>query len=442
MWRLTTGLPVLVVLIVMNAQPGAAQQGQGGSGDAPSVIDLPLIGTVELPGFLSFLGRPQEQDQSEQQPPPAVVFTTADMRPVGDSFSFIGRIAPIEQVSLVTRVPGFIDAVDFEGGQNVQAGDTLFQIDPAPYQAELRAAQAELESAQAQEVEAERALARNQELRESGTVSQSMLDDARAAFQAARGMRLQADAAVDRAQLNVDYTTILAPIDGRMSAPNLTRGNYVTASSGPLAELVQLDPIWGVFALGETRLATWRRLGIGGSDTAPVSPSGDAPAESDAEPLKVRNYDLTLRLPDGSAYATEGDFDFIGNSVDATTGSVEVRVRFANPDSLLLPNQNVTLHVTEANPPIYPAIPQSALQLDRDGTSVWVLQDDDTVRRATVQTTATDTPGMTAVISGLDGGARVIVRGASQLQDGQTVDPRSDAAAPDGAGNGAGGAGE
>ena len=447
-------IPPLAICLAA-ALPATAQDGGGSSGGAqpPSTIDLPVIGEVELPGFLSFLGSPPEQSEQEA-PPPAVVTATADVEPVSERFTFIGRIQPIERVEIIARVPGFIEEVDFSGGASVEAGDTLIRIDPSQYQAELMSADASLQSAQAQETEAERALTRAQELRDSGTVSQSALDEARAAYEAQRGARLQAEAAVAQAQLNVDYTTLTAPIDGRMSAPLQTRGNYVSSGSGPLAELVQLDPIWGVFALGETRLATWRRLGVGGADPAPVDTGddGDAPDATEQAPTMPTapdaavpagpDYDLALLLPDGSRYLPAGTFDFIGNGVDPATGTFEVRVRFDNPDGVLVPNQNVTLQVTETDPPRYPVIPQAAVQLDRDGSAVWVVREDDTVARVPVTLETAFEPGMTAVTSGLTGGERVVVRGGAALQDGQTVSPRAEGATAAGGEAGASGEGD
>ena len=436
-----------LILLLAAAQPAVAQDSGDGSGQGASTIDLPLLGEVELPGFLSFLGSPPEKAQQGDRPPPAVVTTIAKVEPVSERFTFIGRVQPIERVEIVARVPGFIESVQFEGGNTVEAGDTLVQIDRGQYEAERMSAQASFESAQAQETEAERALSRAQELRDSGTVSQASLDEARATFEARRGTRLQAEAAVAQAQLNLDYTTLSAPIAGRMSAPLQTRGNYVTTGSGALAELVQLDPIWGVFALGETRLTTWRRLGIGGADPAPLTSGDGDGATASTMPVTPnparpggQAYDLTLLLPDGSRYLSAGSFDFIGNGVDPATGTLEVRVRFDNPDGVLVPNQNVTLRVTESDPPRYPVIPQAAVQLGRDGSSVWVVNDDDTVRRVSVTLETAHEPGRTAVTDGLAGGERVVIRGAATLQDGQTVSPRAEGATA--AGGSGGGQGE
>nr|WP_235971025.1 efflux RND transporter periplasmic adaptor subunit [Palleronia pontilimi] len=415
------------ICLVLAATPIAAQQ-EGAQPSGPT-IELPVFGDVPVPDFLAnLLGIEAEasgggQGGGGQSAPPAVTFATAERRAVAESYSFLGRVEPIERVSVQTRVPGFIDAVAFSGGETVESGDLLFQIEQAQYEAELQAAQARAESARAQAANAERSLARAQELRDSGTVSAANLDDAAAAFEAAQGDVLQAESAVRQAQLNLDYTTIKAPISGKMSQPFSTRGNFVSTATGPIADLTQLDPIWGVFALGENRLIQWQRLGIGGTDVAPVEEQ-DADRSAAADGLSISGYDLKLLLPDGSTYAEAGELSFVGNSIDPSTGTVQVRVAFPNPDGLLLPNQNVTLTVVESDPPEYPVIPQAAVQLGRDGRAVWIVKDDDTVSRVPIEVQSIDSPGDVAVTRGLEGGERVIVRGTMSLQDGATVDPR------------------
>ncbi len=422
---------LLAAAFVAAGFPLSAQESGGGGGGAR--LDLPVIGELPVPGFVADLfgldggdggadGGGEDGSGSGQAGPPAVVVEPAEAQPVADSYRFLGRITPIERVSVQARIPGFIEEVAFEGGEMVAEGDLLFQIERAQYEAALGSAEAQLAGAEAAFRETQRQAERQRELAESGTVSQANLEDALASLEAARAERLQAQAAVDRAELDLGYTSIEAAIDGQMSAPEITRGNYVSAQSGTLATLVQLDPIWGVFALGENRLATWRQIGLSGSD--PDAPDGAGGGDGGARSLSAEGYDLTLVLPDGSSYGRGGTFDFIGNTVDPETGTVSVRVRFDNPDGLLLPNQNVTLEVRESDPPVRPVVPQAAVQLGRDGSAVWVVRDDDTAARLPVETAAGPRPGTVSITRGLAGGERVVVRGALSLSEGQTVDPR------------------
>ncbi|MEX6506125.1 efflux RND transporter periplasmic adaptor subunit [Jiella sp. M17.18] len=476
---------------------GDSQSGGGGSGqgEGGATLDLPLIGKIELPGFLSFLGsrdggsgsggKGGAAAQAADQPPPAVITETATVKPVGDRFEFIGRIAPIQKVAIQARVAGYLEKVAFKGGQTVHKGDLLFQIETDQYQAALAAAKAQLSGAQAQLNEAQRSLARNKQLAQSGTVAQANLDQAQAQFESAQATRLQAEAAVQQAQLNLGYTKIVAPIDGEISAPLITVGNYVTASSGTLANLIQMDPIWGVFPIGEGQLINWKKLGVGRSgssaavnqaggnsggsgdqaggsgaqnDGGGASAAGGSAAQGPAGPppgaaevggagdsgssngKDAEDFVLSLVLPNGSKYRPNGTFDFVDNTVSATTGTIETRISFPNPGGYLLPNENVTLVATQKDPPRLPVIPQAAVQLSRKGRSVLIVKADDTIARRMITvaggSSGTLDPGEVAVTSGLKGGEDVVVRGAMTLKEGQKVSPRPASAA---AGHGAGG---
>lgn len=412
----------------VHAQSGGGEQGSS-SKSQTSTLDLPLIGEIELPDWLSFLGSSSEQsgrseagggsgasgggDQGSQQPP-AVVVSRAELQSVGNEFEFIGRIEAIENVTLQARVNGFIEEVFFEGGDTVSVGDRLFKIEDDQYQASLDSAEAQLAGAEAQLAEAERSLRRAQELIDSGTIPQAELDNARATFESAQATRLQAQANVRQAQLNLDYTSIEAPIDGVISAPLITKGNFVSAASGTLANIVQLDPIWGTFPIGEERISTLRRIG-----------GGEGEAAESAE-----DYRLSLKLPSDEELPGDGSFAFVGNTVDQSTGTIEVRVRFPNPEGRLLPNENVTLVATERDPPRLPVVPMAAIQLSREGRYLFLLNgDDDTVRRQPVQL-GKQLRGTAAISSGVEAGDLVVVQGVQNIQDGAKVTPNFEESAP------------
>ncbi|MER0237938.1 efflux RND transporter periplasmic adaptor subunit [Fulvimarina sp. MAC8] len=427
--RRAVAIAFLILAVAAGFQESAIAQSGGGQGGGSntesqrSTLDLPLIGEIELPDWLSFLGSSSEQsgqsasgggsggggpgDGQGSQPPPAVVVTRAELQSVGDEFEFIGRIEAIENVTLQARVNGFIEEVFFEGGDEVSVGDRLFKIEDDQYQASLDSAEAQLAGAEAQLAEAERALQRAEELIDSGTIPQAELDNARATFESAEASRLQAQADVRQAQLNLDYTSIEAPIDGVISAPMITKGNFVSAASGTLANIVQLDPIWGTFPIGEERISTLRRVGGG---------EGDAGDSAD-------NYRLSLKLPNDEQLQGDGDFAFVSNTVDESTGTIEVRVRFPNPDGRLLPNENVTLLATEREPPRLPVAPMTALQLSREGRYLFLLDDeDDTVRRQPVQI-GKQMRGSAAISSGVEAGDLVVVQGVQNLEDWAKVTP-------------------
>ena len=343
------------------------------------------------------------------QQTPVVVAARAELQSVGERYEFIGRIEAIQKVTVQARVAGFIQEVFFKGGDEIKAGDKLFKIEPDQYEVQLQAAKAQLASTRATEAQTQRALQRNQELAQNGTVAQAQLDDARATYQQAQGTRMQAEAQVRQAELALNYTTIVAPIDGQISEPLITKGNYVTVSSGALANLIQEDPIWGTFPIGENRLSTWRRVGIDGRTR-----SDDADTAA--------GYDLSLILPNEQEYGQSGAFSFVSNTVDPQTGTVMVRVEFPNENGILLPDENVTLVASQKDPPRQPVVPQAAVQLGREGRSVFVLTDDDIVHRRPI-TVGKTLQGEVAVTKGLKGGEYVVVQGLQNIGDGTRVKP-------------------
>ncbi|WP_062230207.1 efflux RND transporter periplasmic adaptor subunit [Aureimonas sp. N4] len=489
--------PALVTLALALAGPAAAQgsggEGQSGKGEAEkaSGVELPLIGRVELPGFMAgwFGGEEEKQKgggQAEREggdqkgEPPAVIVQRVETRAVGDTFEFIGTIQPIEKVAVRARVEGYIQDVAFNGGQQVKRGDLLFQIEPAQYEAAVRAAEAQLSGAQATRNQAQRNFDRQNELARSGVTARATLEDATANLENAEAQLLQAQASLTQAQLNLSYTRIEAAIDGEMSAPLITRGNYVSATSGDLAVLTQMNPIWGVFPIGEDQLVTWQRVGPQQADETPVAsarPNGQASGEDQgdaaaggedmvassemtsstggegaapiataagtgaagAPPLPdgaqtvsatanasdravATDYRLQLRLPNGALYEPPGRFDFVGNSVNQTTGTVEARIRFPNQGEFLLANQNVTLVASERNPPTLPVVPQAAIQFSREGRAVLVVTPDNGVERRPIEVGRT-IDNMSAVTKGLNGGETLILRGSAKVKEGTKVRP-------------------
>ena len=494
--------PALVTLALSLAGPAAAQgsnaEGQnGGKGEAETAsgVELPLIGRVELPGFMAgwFGGEGEKQTGGGQTEgegggqngePPAVIVQRVETLAVGDTFEFIGTIQPIEKVGVRARVEGYIQDVAFNGGQQVKRGDLLFQIEPAQYEAAVRAAEAQLSGAQATRNQAQRNFDRQNELVRSGVTARATLEDATANLENAEAQLLQAQASLTQAQLNLSYTRIEAAIDGEMSAPLITRGNYVSATSGDLAVLTQMNPIWGVFPIGEDQLVTWQRVGPQQADETPLAsarpngqaggqPSdeaqGDAAAGGEdmvassemtsstggegaapiataagtgaagAPPLPdgaqtvdaaanasdravATDYRLQLRLPNGALYEPPGRFDFVGNTVNQTTGTVEARIRFPNPGEFLLANQNVTLVASERNPPTLPVVPQAAIQFSREGRAVLVVTPDNSVERRPIEVGRT-IDNRSAVTKGLNGGETLVVRGSAKVKEGTKVRP-------------------
>ncbi|MGX1097015.1 membrane fusion protein (multidrug efflux system) [Amorphus sp. MBR-141] len=351
--------------------------------------------------------------------PPAVVVTAIQSEEVAASAQFLGRIQAIQQVEVVARVEGFLNEVAFKEGDFVKKGELLYQIEQDQYQAQLASAQAQLATAKAQKSGAEASLKnaqvnldRQQTLLEKQTVSQSVVDQAQAErdeaaanVQSGQASIESANAAIQTAQINLGYTTIASPIDGRIGATNVTQGNLVNTQSGTLSTVVQLDPIRMVFSIPETY---WIEFAQEKGMTA-------ASAEG-------KSFVPSIVLPNGKTYDKAGELAFVSNQVDQTTGTVAVYANFPNPDGALLPGGYVTAILRKAEQQNLPIVPLSAVQQDRQGRYVFVLDSTNKVQERRIETSIQVQDGW-AVTSGLQDGDTVVVQGVQKIQPGMEVAP-------------------
>lgn len=356
---------------------------------------------------------------SAATPPPSVVVATVEMKDVAKSDDFTGRVEAIQAVELLARVEGFLTNVNFTGGETVQAGTVLFQIEQAPYQAaldqanaRLAAANANLLGAQAQLANAQIVLERQQVLVRSDTVSEAVLDSAtadrdqaNADVQAAKAQIDEAKADISTANLDLSYTTIAAPIIGQIGRPLITTGNLVSSRSDSLATLVQLDPIRVGFAVPEAQFVTLSQ------DAQTVS---QATLENLLSPV--------LRLPNGKTYEHTGEVVFASNVVNTSTGTVTVYADFPNPNGLLLPGAFVVVTVQESQESDMLVVPATALLQDRQGPYVFAVNKDNVVEQRRIAI-AQRTNAEVAVSSGLSKGETVIVQGVQKVTAGEKVTP-------------------
>ncbi len=343
------------------------------------------------------------QEQAAQAPAPAVVVEEVTVQPVEDPEAFTGRVEAIEAVDIRARVQGFIQSIAFEAGQHVESGDLLFEIEPELYEAAVASARAQLAGAEADRMRAERELARVRELIERDVAAQVAVDQAQATHEGAIAAVEAARAALTRAELDLSYTRIEAPIPGKIGRAALTVGNLVGPESGALARIVQLEPVRVVFSIPEGLLVTLRQ------DAGGTMPDADA-------------LSFTLRLPNGTTYGHDGTVEYVASEVDPQTGTIAVRTIFPNPDHLLVPGQFVTLYVDEAEPPELPIVPQTAVLQDSEGRYVYLLEADDTVSQRRIETGSRVGRGW-AVTEGLSGGESVVVQGIQRLAEGMSVQP-------------------
>lgn len=311
----------------------------------------------------------------------------------------------LQAVDVRARVQGFLEQRQVEEGDYVQAGTLLFVIEPDQYQVRLASARADLAQAEANLREKERALTRTRGLSRRGVVSEAELDTAIAAQETAQAQVQIASAAVQAAELDLEYTRIHAPIDGRIGRAFVSEGNFVGPESGPLARLVRLDPIRVVFSVSERALVEVQ-LSL---------------QETSLEEL-TQQFVPRLRLPNGTMYDRAGQIDFIDNEVDPGTGTIAVRALFPNENAILLPGQFVTVVVRRQEGERLPVVLQSAVQEDRQGRYVLVVDDQNRVSQRRIQT-GTRTDQGWAVAAGLQVGETIIVQGVQKVRPGMTVRP-------------------
>ena len=351
--------------------------------------------------FLAGCGSNEPDAHAGAIPAPAVTVVQLEPEPVTEMREFVGRVTARERVELRARVPGFLRERNFVEGQEVSAGDRLFLIEPEPYQAVLAQREADLNRAQAEFTNARAQLRRGEELLKDNNIPRARVDELRAAETVAQAGIAQAEAALQAAKLNLDYTEVLAPIHGSIGLARYSAGNLVGPESGVLATLVQQDPIYVQFPLTQRDLLAKRRLVL----------------ERGGDPRAVVVH---LRLADGSRYEHDGQVDFVDVTVDPGTDTVPVRSLFANPDALLLTGQYIQVIVETGKPEIALLLPQSALQIDQTGVFVLVLDDEERVQVRRIET-GPMVGARIVVKSGLAPGDRVVVEGVQKVRPGQTV---------------------
>ena len=309
----------------------------------------------------------------------------------------IGNVEPFATVAVKARVDGQIVEVNFKEGQEVRQGSVLFKIDPRPFEAALRQAEANFLKDTAQKDQARSQERRYQELLQKNFISKEAYAQIRTNADTAEAVAQASRAALDNAKLNLDYCTILAPIEGFTGKIQIAKGNLVKANdTNPLLVLNQVHPIYVSFAVPEQRLAAIRSYMAKGSLAVAAAPTGtDKPAAS-------------------------GTLIFVDNAVDQTTGTIKLRGLFQNKDNALWPGQFVNVNVKLYEQKNAVLVPTQAVQTGPDGQYVFVVKPDMTteVRKVTVDRS----DGESAIIAtGLKGGEQVITRGQLRLAPGVKV---------------------
>lgn len=350
--------------------------------------------------------------------PPPVTVAQPTKRTVTDWDEFTGRFEAVEEVQVRARVGGFVTSVEFRDGAFVNTGDLLYVIDSRPFEAVAEQADGQLADARAKVELAKRELDRGLTLVETSAVSEQVVDQRRQALQAAHAAETVAEGALKAAQLNVEFTHVIAPIGGRVSRHLVSVGNLVQGSEGGstlLTSIVSLDPIYIYFDMDEATYLKNNRLYFEGKRRS----SRDTP-----NPVQVTLTGETKPSHDGKV-------DFLDNRLDISTGTLRGRAVIPNKDFSILPGQFGRVRLIGSSPYEALLLPDSAIATDQSRKIVFVVKDDDTVEAKPVILGPLD-DGLRVIREGLKAEDRVIVDGLQRARVGAKVSPHAAAAAPAG----------
>jgi membrane fusion protein (multidrug efflux system) len=345
-------------------------------------------------------------DQSQQKPPAAVIVAPVQRVDINPKIEYVGQTVAVDTVDLRARVQATLVRRDFVEGDDIAANTLLFGLERDPFEAEVDAAAAQVAEQRAAVVRTRRDLERARTLFSQGNVSQQTLDRAVSDHQQAEALLRASEAQLRQAQINLGYTSITAPFDGRIGRSVYSVGQWVGPDSGVLATLVKLDPIYVVFNVSEQRYLNYRMR------------VEQALREGTAKP----QYVPRLRLSNGVGYNHPGRLTFVDNAVDPTTGTIAVRAEFTNPEKLLVPGLFVTVVLEQAETKPALLIPQAAVQEDQGGVFVLVVGGNNVVEVRRIET-GTRLDVRWEVTSGLSEGELVIWEGIQKVQPGAQVAP-------------------
>lgn len=381
----------------------------------PMLVPAALLMGLSLLAGCDACSKPAAPQASAAPQAPAVTVISVKAEPVEVMAELPGRTAASVIAELRPQVGGIVQQRAFVEGSTVKAGQVLYRIDPASYQAAFDSAKASLARAEANLQSVRLKADRYAGLVKIEAVSKQDNDEAQAALKQAQADVLAAKAAVDKARIDLDHTLVKSPIAGRIGRSAVTQGALVTANqAAALATVQQLDPIYVDLTQSSTEMLRLRR----------ELQSGRLQRAEDAR-VPVR-----LLLEDGSEYAAEGTLAFSEVTVDEATGSVTLRASFPNPEGELLPGMYVRARLPQGQRADAVLVPHKALTRDPRGNAlVMVVDGDGKVEARTVQV-AQSRGDQWVVVGGLQGGERIIIEGLQRARPGTQVQAQDVAAAP------------
>ncbi|MCE7886910.1 MAG: efflux RND transporter periplasmic adaptor subunit [Alphaproteobacteria bacterium PRO2] len=338
-------------------------------------------------------------------PVPAIVLEEA---PVQIWKEFPGRLEAVDSVELRAQVSGTINAIKFEDGQSVNKGDVLFVIDPRPYEAEVSQAKADLQAAKNQYDLAVKELKRAEELIGTGAIPKRTYDERLNTELVTKSAIASAEARLKRAQLNLDYAYVKAPISGRVSRAEITEGNLVEAGPNApvLTTIVSSDGIYAGFEVDEQTYLRYLR--------------GASSNREEEQKIPVR-----LALQSAPDIVYEGNIQSFDNKIDARSGTIRARAHFKNEDGALLPGMFVTVRIGSPQTKTAIVVPERAIGTDQDRKYVYIVGPENKVAYREVAP-GESVNGSRIITSGLAAGEMVITDGVMKIHPDMVVAPQTD----------------
>jgi membrane fusion protein, multidrug efflux system len=370
---------------------------------ANAIALLPLMGLA-----LAGCSRSSSQAQGAPPAPPQVTVAQPLKKMVAEEEEYVGRFVAVDAVEVRARVSGYLEAIHFRDGQLVKAGDLLFTIDRRPFQAALDQAHAALDQAKANLTFAGNELVRGQSLVRGTTITEQTFDQRVQAKRVAEATVKAQEAAVQQAELDLEYTELKSPVAGRIGDRRVSIGNLVTGGTSGnttlLATIQSTDPIRFEFTWNETSYLRFLRL------------------HKDARGPGM-NVAVKLRLIDEHDFAHEGHMDFIDNAIDRNSGAIRGRAEFANPDGTFTPGMFARVRVAMAPPAEALLVPDTAIGTEQVKKLVFVLDDKDVAQPRYV-TLGQLVDGLRVIKSGLKADDRVVINGLMRVRPGVKVTPQ------------------
>jgi len=378
------------------------------------IVPVPLLRGARrcvLPLALAMLvagcGQRQQQ-QAAAPPPPAVTVAKPVQKTVTDYDEYVGRFTAVNSVQVRARVSGYLDGVHFRDGQLVKQGDLLFTIDKRPFQNTLDQARANLAQAKSNLVYAKADLNRAEQLVRDKTVTEQVFQQRAQAYRNAEAAVSAMEAAVRQAELDVEFTELRAPIDGRIGDRKVSPGNLVTGGSSGnttlLATIVSTDPIFFEFTFDEASLLRYQRMAKQGHDVA----------------SRTNGVPVTLKLIDEKNFDHHGRMDFIDNVISTSTGTIRARALFGNADGLFTPGMFGRVRVPASAPYLAQLVPDAAIGSEQVRKYVLAV-DAKGIARQKYVTLGQLVGNLRVIKSGLAPGDEVIVNGIARVRPGQKV---------------------